>query len=187
VTLLGGAPNAHVARFVATLPAEHADAPDTMLVLLILLKERTTTAAEMAPILQRSEIETAGVLEQLAAEPVAMIERTRATVRNVNGVYRLREHAVTALGPAIAYRRRTQDESDRKIIGMLRETSEVNGRMVRILLDVDVVTASRLLADLVERQILVKTSKAQRGPGVTYGAGPAFPKKRAPRRGAQDA
>ena len=77
VTLLGGAPNAYVARFVATLPAEHADAPDTMLVLLTLLKNRTTTASTMAPILQRSEIETAGVLEQLAAEPAAMIERTR--------------------------------------------------------------------------------------------------------------
>ena len=186
VTLLGGAPNAYVARFVATLPAEHADAPDTMLVLLTLLKNRTTTASTMAPILQRSEIETTGVLEQLAAEPAAMIERTRATVRHVHGVYRLREHAITALGPAIAYRRRTQDESDRKIIGLLRETNEVNGRMVRLLLDVDRVTASRLLADLVERQILVKTSKAQRGPGVTYGAGLAFPKKRASRRGAPE-
>lgn len=181
VTLLGGAPNTHVARFVATLPPEHADAPDTMLVLLTLLKNRTVTAARMAPILQRPEAETSGVLEQLTAEPVAMIERTRATARHVQGTYRLREHAVTALGPAVGYRRRTQDESDRKIIGLLRETGEVNGRMVRLLLDVDVVAASRLLGDLVDRQILVKTSKAQRGPGVTYGAGPALPRKRTTR------
>lgn len=47
------------------------------------------------------------------------------------------------------------------------------------MLDVDRVTASRLLADLVDRQILVKTSRAQRGPSVTYGAGAAFPGKRA--------
>ncbi len=181
VTLLGGAPNAHVARFVATLPAEHADAPDTMLVLLTLLNSRTVTASRMAPVLQRPEAETSGVLEQLSAEPVAMIERTRATARHVHGTYRLREHAITALVPAVGYRRRTQDESDRKIIGMLRETGEVNGRMVRLLLDVDGVTASRLLADLVDRQILVKTSKAQRGPGVTYGAGPALPRKRTTR------
>jgi len=53
--------------------------------------------------------------------------------------------------------------------------------MVRLLLDVDVVAASRLLGDLVDRQILVKTSKAQRGPGVTYGPGPALPRKRTTR------
>lgn len=178
VTLLGGAPNTHVARYVATLPDEQADAPDTMLVLLTLLTHRTTTAASMAPILQRSESEAAVVLEQLAAEPVEMIERTRATARQHRGVYRLREHAVAALGPALGYRRRTQDESDRKIIGMVRETGQINGRMVRLLLDVNVLTASRLLADLVERQILIKTSAAQRGPTVTYGRGPAFPAKR---------
>ena len=34
--------------------------------------------------------------------------------------------------------------------------------------------SSRLLADLVERQILVKTSDAQRGPSVTDGPGPAL-------------
>lgn len=180
VTLLGGSPNAFVARFVATLPEEHAEAPDTMLVLLTLLTHRTTTAAEMAPLLQRPESETANVMEQLVAEPVAMIERTRATARQRSGVYRLREHVISALGPAVGYRRRTQDESDRKIIAMVRETTEINGRMVRLMLDVDTVTASRLLADLVERGILAKTSKAQRGPGVTYGAGPAFPRR--PRR-----
>ena len=61
---------------------------------------------------------------------------------------------------------------------MIRETGEINGRMVRLLLDVNVLTASRLLGDLVERQILIKTSAAQRGPSVTYGPGPAFPPKR---------
>lgn len=179
VTLLGGAPNAHVARFVATLPSDYREDPDTMLVLLRLLKQRTLTAAQMAPVLQRPEAETAGVLEQLSAEPVEMIERTRESTRKSLGVYRLREHAITALGPAVAYRRRSQDESDRKIIGLVRETNEINGRMVRLLLDVTTLAASRLLADLVDRQILVKTSRAQRGPGVTYGPGPTFPNRRA--------
>lgn len=178
VRLLGGAPNTHVARFVATLPNEHADAPDTMLVLLTLLTNRTVTATGMAPILQRPETEASVVLEQLVAEPIVMIERTRETARHIRGTYRLREHAITALGPAVAYRRRTQDESDRKIIGMLRDAKEINSRMVRLLLDVDGVAASRLLSDLVDRDVLVKTSRAQRGPGVTYGAGPAFPRKR---------
>jgi len=46
---------------------------------------------------------------------------------------------------------------------------------IRVALDLDGVPASRLLGDLVERGILLKTSDAQRGPSVTYGAGPAFP------------
>ncbi|MDN5858639.1 MAG: hypothetical protein L0H84_08435 [Pseudonocardia sp.] len=87
--------------------------------------------------MERPDSETTNVMEQLVAEPVAMIERTRATARQLSGVYRLREHAIRALGPAVRYRRRTQDESDRKISAMVRETAEINGRMVRLMLDVD--------------------------------------------------
>jgi ATP-dependent DNA helicase RecG len=90
-------------------------------------------------------------------------------------VYRLREHAVAALGPALAYRRRTTDEYDRKVIGLVREVGEVNARMVRLMLDLDAAPTSRVLGDLVERGILVKTSSAKRGPGVTYGPGRLFP------------
>ena len=174
VVLIGGAPNAHVTRYMASLPASRSVDPDTPLVLLNLLTRKTVTAGGLAPLLQRSENEAAGVLEGLCAEPVRMIERTRETARSTRGVYRLREDVVTTLGPAVTYRRRTQDESDRKIIGLVRETGVVNGRMVRLVLDIPAAASSRLLADLVERQILVKTSDAQRGPSVTYGPGPAF-------------
>ena len=105
---------------------------------------------------------------------VRMIERTRETARSTRGVYRLREDVVTTLGPAVTYRRRTQDESDRKIIGLVREVGVVNDRMVRLVLDIPAAVSSKLLADLVERQILVKTSDAQRGPSVTYGPAPVF-------------
>ena len=175
VVLIGGAPNTYVTRYMASLPVSRSVDPDTPLVLLTLLTRRTVTAKDLAPLLQRSEDEAAGVLESLCAPPVAMIERTRETARTIRGVYRLREDVVTALGPAVTYRRRTQDELDRKIIGLMRETGVVNGRMVKLLLDVTSSAASRLLADLVDRQILVKTSEAQRGPSVTYGPGPAFP------------
>lgn len=56
--------------------------------------------------------------------------------------------------------------------------------MVRLLLDLDPAATSRVLSDLMERGLLVKTSKAQRGPGVTYGPGPRFP-RRTPRDGAR--
>jgi len=85
---------------------------------------------------------------------------------------------VSALGPAISYRRRTTDEYNRKIIELVREVGHINARMVKIALDLDTVPASRVLGDLVARKILVKTSEAQRGPAVTYGPGEKFPQKR---------
>lgn len=66
------------------------------------------------------------------------------------------------------------DESDRKIIDIVRETGQVNGRLARSILDVEAATASRIISGLVDRGVLVKTSTAQRGPSVTYGRGPRF-------------
>jgi ATP-dependent DNA helicase RecG len=175
VTLLGGAPNTFVARFAATLLVEESEDADTMLTLLTLLGRRTVTAAVMAPLLQKPEAEAQAVLDRLSSEAVRLLERTRESAQRRRPVYRLREHAVAALGPAVTYRRRTPDEYDRKVIGVVQEAGEVNARVVRLLLDLDAAPASRVLADLVERGILVKTSQAQRGPTVAYGPGPAFP------------
>jgi ATP-dependent DNA helicase RecG len=106
---------------------------------------------------------------------MAMIEPNRETARRAHPSYRLREHVVSALGPAVIYRRRTPDEYDRKIIELAREAGQVNARMVKIALDVETGQASQLLSDLVRRGVLVKTSKSQRGRLVTYGPGPQFP------------
>lgn len=178
VTLLGGAPNTPLARYVATLPPAEADDADTMLILFGLLTKRTVTASELVSVLQKNADEVEDVLRRLASEPVAMIEPTRETVRRKHPNYRLREHVVSALGPAVGYRRRTTDEYDRKIIDLMREVGHVNARLVKITLDLTTERASRVLADLVERGILVKTSEARRGPSVTYGPGPRFPAAR---------
>lgn len=175
VTLNGGAPNSAVTRFAATLPDKRDEDPDTLLVMLTLLSRRITTAAALSAVLQKPADEVEVILQELATPAVGLIERTRETAGARAGSYRLRDHAVAALGPAVSYRRRVSDDTDRKVIEIVRETGTVNGRMVRTLVDVDVSTASRILADLVERGLLVKTSDAQRGPSVTYGPGPEFP------------
>jgi ATP-dependent DNA helicase RecG len=180
VTLLGGAPNAALARFVATLPAEEADDADTMLTLLTLLSRRTVNAVTMAPLFQKLEPEAHEVLQRLSSDAVRLLEPTRESAQLRRPTYRLREHVVAALGPTLAYRRRAPDEYDRKVIGMVREAGEVNARMVRLMFDLDTPGATRVLVDLVDRGILVKTSTATRGPSVTYGPGPVFPA--APRR-----
>jgi len=78
---------------------------------------------------------------------------------------------VRALGPAIAYRARSGDDTDRKIVTIVREIGTITGRVVRTMFDVQLATASRILSDLVDRGILVKASTASRGPSVTYGPG----------------
>ncbi|GAA4480347.1 ATP-binding protein [Microbacterium panaciterrae] len=178
VTLLGGAPNTSLARYVATLPQEEAVDADTMVILLTLLTQRTVSAEELTPLLQKpAVVEAQSVLSRLSAEEIRLLEPTRETARRAHPKYRLREEALAALGSAVTYRRRTTDQVDRKIIELVNETGVINARMVRVLLDLDTVGASRVLADLVERQILRKTSEATRGPSVTYGKGAAFPAK----------
>lgn len=192
VTLIGGAPNTHLTRFVATLPQAEADDADAMLILYTLLTKRVVSASQLVHLLQKGAEEVEFVLRRLVSEPASILEPTRETARRHHPNYRLREHVITALGPAVAYRRRTTDEYDRKVVELVRETGEINARIVKIALDLQGVAASRVLGDLVERAILTKTSEAQRGPSVTYGPGPSFPtttRKRArPRRhGASEA
>jgi ATP-dependent DNA helicase RecG len=178
VRLLGGAPNAAITRFVATLPSTEAQDADTMLVLLHLLTNRTVSAAQIAPLLQKARDEALATLDRLAGEPTRLIERTRHDARRAEPKFRLTSPALAALGTSVTYRRSSTEESDRKIVGLVRETGEINARMVRLMLDLDTPATSRLLADLVERGLLVKTSEAQRGPSVTYGPGPRLPVKR---------
>jgi ATP-dependent DNA helicase RecG len=175
VMLLGGAPNTQLTRYVATLPANEADDADAMLILFTLLTKRVVSAGTLQALLQKNAVEVESVLRRLCAEPPAMLEPTRETARRSHPNYRLREHVITALGQAVTYRRRTTDEYDRKIVELVREAGQINARIVKIALDLETIPASRVLADLVERGVLIKTSEATRGPSVTYGPGPTFP------------
>lgn len=183
--LQGGPPNEPVARFVADMPEHRRSDPDALLVLMYLLDHRTTTAARMAKLVQRSEPETeVRLLELSAPAGEGLIERTADTARSRKGEYRLVGEVVRALGSAISYRARSGDDTDRKIVSIVREMGTINGRVVQTMFDVQPATASRILSDLVAREVLVKTSRASRGPSVTYGPGPRFPAK-VPRAGAR--
>jgi ATP-dependent DNA helicase RecG len=181
VTLVGGAPNTQLARYVARLPESEREDVDTMLVLMTLCSKRTLSAEEAAPILQKTDDETEAVLKRLKAESVQMLEPTRETLRRARPNYRLRGDALRALGSAVTYQRRTTDEIDKKVIEHVREYGKVTNRTVRNLLDVKMDRAAAILGDLVSRDLIVKTSEAQRGPSVEYGPGSAFPTPR-PRR-----
>jgi ATP-dependent DNA helicase RecG len=175
VTLVGGAPNTHVARFVAQMPQDERDDTDTMLVLFRLCSTRTATAMDVAPIIQKSEDEAESVLRRLSSGPVAILEPTRQTAHRAHPSYRLGGDSLKALGSAVAYHRRTVDEIDRKVVAHVLEYRKVTNRTVQNLLDVSLQRAKSILADLVKRSILVKTSAHERGPGVEYGPGRKFP------------
>jgi len=49
--------------------------------------------------------------------------------------------------------------------------------LIKVMLDLDTRSTSRLITDLVDRELLVKQAGAQRDPAVTYLPGPRFPAK----------
>lgn len=175
VRMVGGAPNVHIARYVASLPSVERDDTDALLVLYRLCSIRVVTAVTVAPLLQRSEAEAATILGRLAVDPPAMIERTRAARAGTGPAYRLSGPALAALGPAVTYQVRSISDTDRKVVAHVVEYGKITNRTVQNLFDVTVHPANAIIDDLVRREILVKTSVQQRGPGVEYGPGSKFP------------
>ncbi len=175
VRMVGGAPNVHIARYVASLPSVERDDTDALLVLYRLCSTRVVTPLTVAPLLQRSEAEAATILGRLAVDPPAMIERTRPARGGAGPAYKLSGPALAALGPAVAYQVRSISDTDRKVVAHVVEYGKITNRTVQNLFDVTVHPANAIIDDLVRREVLVKTSAQQRGPGVEYGPGPKFP------------
>lgn len=175
VTMIGGAPNTQIARYVAQLPEEERDDTDTMLILFRLCTSRTVSAADIAPLVQKTMDEAEASLRRLAGARPGILEATRQSLRRAHPTYRLRGEALKALGTAVSYQRRTIDEIDRKVIAHVREYEKITNRTVQNFFDASIQRARDILADLVRRQILVKISPQQRGPKVEYGPGPKFP------------
>lgn len=182
VALVGGAPDVNIARYVAQLDPATRDDTDAMIVLLSLCNTRTVNARTMAPLLQKSAEEAEASLRHLASEQVAMVEPTRQTARAAFPNYRLREQALKQLGSAVPYTRHTSDEIDRRVTAHVHEYGRITNTTVQNLFNVGMPRARQILASLVERDILVKTSQAQRGPSVEYGPGIKFPPKPTRRR-----
>ncbi|NOK12956.1 RNA-binding domain-containing protein [Corallococcus exercitus] len=177
IKLIGGASRTQIARFIAQLPEHERDDTDTLLILFWLRRRRTVTALEAAPLLQKSALEAETILRRLASNDPSILEATRQTARSAHPAYRLRGEVLRELGSAVDYQRRTVDEMDRKVMAHVREYGRVNNRTLQNLFDIDIPRARDVLADMVERQLLIKVSSQQRGPAVEYGPGAKFPGK----------
>lgn len=182
VAFVGGAPRTQVVRFVEQLPEPEREDVDTLLVLFTMLTERTVSAADLTTVVQKTEPEAEAVLRRLATGDHAIVEPTRESARLRRSEYRLRAVVLGALGSAVAYHRRTVDDIDRKVIAHVHEYGRISNRTLQNLFDLDVYRARDVLRDLRDREILVKTSKQERGTAVDYGPGPKFPQPKARRR-----
>jgi ATP-dependent DNA helicase RecG len=175
VTLAGGAANTRIPHFVAQLPDEERADVDALLILYALCHRQSLSAVDLTPLLQKRPESAQASLERLAQDRVGLVEPSRGTARRTFPKYRLREHVLQELGTAVRYNRRSVDQTDRRVIAHVREYGKITNRTVRNYFDVDVARARDILRDLVKREILVKTSEAERGPSVTYGPGARFP------------
>lgn len=178
VAFAGGAPDTNIARFVAQLPREEQDDTDTMLVIHRLCSARTITAEQVSPLLQKPVREVAMILRRLTSDSLALLEPTRETAARRSPTFRLRGEALRMLGAAVAYNRRTADDTDRKIIAHLREYGRVTNRTLQNMFDISVFKARDILGDLAARGIVERVSTQTRGPKVEWGPGPRFPRKR---------
>ncbi|WP_433499903.1 RNA-binding domain-containing protein [Sphaerimonospora sp. CA-214678] len=176
VLFRGDPPNTRIAKFVASLPEEEQDDTDAMLLIRMLCAKRTVRSSDVARVIQRSQDEAQAALRRLAADPVNVLEPTRATMQHRYPVYRLRAEVVARLGSAVAYHSRAIDDIDKKIIEHVKDYGDVNNRTIQRLFDVDVYQARDILRDLVGRELLTRTSEQKRGTAVRYGPGPKFPK-----------
>jgi ATP-dependent DNA helicase RecG len=178
VTLTGGAANTRIPHFVAQLPDEERADVDALLILYALCHRQSLSAVDLAPLLQKRPESAQATLERLAQDRIALVEPSRGTARRTFPKYRLRENVLQELGTAVRYNRRSVDQTDRRVIAHVCEYGKITNRTVRNYFDVDVARARDILRDLVKREILVKTSEAERGPSVTYGPGARFPSER---------
>lgn len=161
--------------FIAGLPRSERDSVETLLVVRSLSERPTLNADVLAKTIQKTPAEALAVLQRLAVLPDRrLVEPTRDTRNMRSPTYRFTADALRALGSSVPYNRAPLDEIDRKVMLHLREYERVSNRTLQNMFDVDVYRARDLLKRLVERGIIVRTSKATRGRSVEYGPGPRF-------------
>lgn len=177
-SLSGGIGNDAFVRFVRDLPVELGGDVDALICLSILRDATSLDAQGLAEAIQRSPIEAQEVLERMADDEAELLEPTRKTARRPFPAYRLRNKPLAELSRAVSYRRRTLDEIDAKVVEHVDEYGFVTNKTLQRLFDVNVYAARNMLTNLRERGLVRKIGDARGGPGVKYGPGQKFPKKR---------
>lgn len=178
-SLPGGIGNDAFVRFVQDLPEATSGDVEVLITLALLRTSATIDAPRLAGAIQRTAAEAQEVLARMSDRELELLEPTRRTLRKPFPSYRLRNEPLAALARAVAYRRRTIDQIDEKVIEHVQEYGFITNRTLQRLFDRDLYASRNLLNDLRERGLLDKLGTARGGPGVKYGPGPKFPRKQA--------
>ncbi|MGL5827775.1 MAG: ATP-binding protein, partial [Nocardioides sp.] len=161
-----GAPNRAFAGFVAGLPRALRENVDAMLSLVQLCQRPTLTRAEVAPLLQVSEVEARDRLDALAAGTNALVERDGDARRGVR--WRLRPSVASALGTAVQHRARASSARPR-VEAHLTEYGWITNRTIRNMFDLDVQQATQILNELRAANVVIKDPNGpQRGPSIRW-------------------
>ena len=171
VSIVGGPAGQAFARFVALLDASERDDVEVLLVLRYLCMNSRAGVVDIAPLLQRRQAGAARALERMAVASSPLIEPVNASASGHRLRYRLSKAASAGLGSAIEYRRNTGRDIERSVVAHVREHGRITNRVVRNLFGVGTPRASVILRNLVEGQVLERTSESTRGPAVEYGPG----------------
>lgn len=187
VRFAGGPPNSRIVKFVASLPSVEQDDTDALLVVSTLVSRRVVNAELLAPVIQRDEDAAQATLLRLSQGAAQIVESTQRSSARKYPDYRLTAIATSALGPALAYQSRPKSDVERKVVAHVREYGSINNDAVKRMFDVDVYSARDILKELVDREILARTSTQSRGTAVKYGKGRKYPAKTIPQREASSA
>lgn len=177
VRFAGGPPNSRIVKFVASLPSVDQDDTDALLVVSTLVSRKVVNAENLAPVIQRDPDAAQATLLRLSQGAAQIVETTQRSSARKYPDYRLTPAAVSALGPALAYQSRPKSDVERKVVAHVREYGSINNDAVKRMFDVDVYASRDILKDLVDREILARTSEQSRGTAVKYGEGRKFPAK----------
>lgn len=177
-SLAGGIGNDAFVRFVRTLPTDLSRDVEVLIALSVLRESTSIDAHRLSESIQRGAVEAQDVLSRLADDSFGLLEPTRRTARKPFPAYRLRNKPLAELARAVSYRRHTPDAIDAKVVEHVDEYGFVTNKTLQRIFDIDVWGGRNMLTDLRDRGVLKKIGNARGGPGVRYGPGPKFPKKR---------
>lgn len=170
----GGPAEPDFASFVAQLDGAQRDDVESLLVLRRLCGSGTVAPTQMAPVLQRSEMDAARVMQRMATEAQPLIEPSQGRSNGPSTRYRLTPEAARGLGSAVRRSRRDTSEVEDAVAAHVNKHGRISNRVVRNLFGVGTPRASAILRELVDRDVLERITDAPRGPSVAYGPGPRF-------------
>ena len=174
VSLEGGPARTEFAGFAAQLDDSRREDVEVLLVLRRLCTSSSVSPVQMAPMFQRSTAEAVRTLRRMASEPSALIESVGASSGGSTARYRLAAHTIRGLASAFVPSRHDRNRIEAVVTAHVSQHGRITNRVVRNLFGVGTPRASAILRELVEQQILERTSKAPRGPSVEYGPGIHF-------------